>query len=101
VAVNAEIRTGRLLPSWVPLADKLAIPVLAPRASIFADAGQVTNGRVALHDWAFDLGVGLRTPPLFRNHLVLRADLPLWRDPPEPGEKPWKLRAVVSVGEAF
>ena len=50
---------------------------------------------------AADFGVGVRTKPLFRNHLVVRADLPFLRTPPEPGDRPWKLRAVFSVGEAF
>jgi len=102
LAANAEIRTGRLVPAWVPYLSKLKIPVLEPRTSLFADAGQVTDGgKIAIRDGAADFGVGFRTKPLFRNHLVLRTDLPLWRSPPEPGEKPWKLRAVFSVGEAF
>jgi len=102
LAANAEIRTGRLIPAWVPYLSKLKIPGLEPRASLFADAGQVTDGgKIAIRDGAADFGVGFRTKPLFRNHLVLRTDLPLWRSPPEPGEKPWKLRAVFSVGEAF
>ena len=101
VAVNAESRASRLLPSWIPFLGKLRVPILDPRSSLFADAGQVTDGDVAVRDFSADLGVGVRTKPLFRNHLVLRADLPVWRSPAEAGEKPWKLRAVVSVGEAF
>jgi hypothetical protein len=102
IATNAEIRTGRLVPAWVPYLSRLKIPVLEPRTSLFADAGQVTDtGKIGVRDAAADFGVGFRTKPLFRNHLVLRTDLPLWRSPPEPGERPWKLRAVFSVGEAF
>ncbi|HYQ89764.1 MAG TPA: M1 family aminopeptidase, partial [Candidatus Binatia bacterium] len=103
MAMNVEIRSGRLVPSWVPLFGALKIPVIEPRSSLFADAGQVTSqyGSLSLWDMAADFGVGLRTKPLFRNHLVLRTDLPLWRTPPELGERPWKLRAVFSVGEAF
>ena len=101
VALNAEIRTGRLAPAWIPLLGALRIPVIEPHSSLFADAGQVTDETLALRDVAADFGVGFRTKPLVRNHLVLRADLPVWRSPPEAGERPWKLRAVVSVGEAF
>jgi len=101
VAVNAESRSSRLIPAWVPVLSKLHIPVIEPRSSVFADAGEVSDGDVALRDMAADLGVGIRTKPLFRSHLTLRADLPLYRTPPEPGENPWKLRAVFSVGEAF
>ncbi len=101
VALNAESRGSRLLPARIPILGKLRIPVLDPRTSLFADAGQVTDADIAVRDFAADLGVGLRTKPLFRNHLVVRADLPVWRSPVETGEKPWKLRAVVSVGEAF
>ena len=101
LALNAEIRSGRLVPSWVPLLGALKIPVIEPRSSLFYDVGQVTTWRLSLWDMDADFGVGFRTKPLFRNHLVLRADLPLWRSPPEPGERPWKLRAVFSVGEAF
>jgi hypothetical protein len=101
VALNAEIRTGRLVPSWVPLLGTPKIPVIDPRSSLFADAGRVTDGSLALRDVAADFGVGFRTKALIRNHLVLRTDLPLWRSPPEAGERPWKLRAVFSVGETF
>jgi peptidase M1-like protein len=101
VALNAESRSGRLIPSWIPLLSRLRIPVLDPRSSLFADLGQVSENRLDLNDLAADLGVGFRTKPLFRNHLVLRTDLPLWRTPAQDGERPWKLRAVFSVGEAF
>ncbi len=101
VALNAESRSSRLVPAWVPLVGKLRVPVLEPRSSLFVDAGQVSEGPIALRDFAADFGVGFRTRPLFRNHLTLRTDLPLLRTPPETGERPWKLRAVFSVGEAF
>ncbi len=101
LAANVESRSGRLIPAWVPLLGKLRVPVLEPRASLFADVGKVTEGALVLRDLAGDFGVGIRTKPLFRNHLVLRTDLPFYRTPPEPGEKPWRPRAVVSVGEAF
>jgi len=100
-ALNAESRSGRLIPAWVPVAGKLRVPVIEPRSSLFADVGEVSHGDVAIRDMAADLGVGFRTKPLFRNHLSLRADLPLYRTPPEAGENPWRLRAVFSVGEAF
>lgn len=101
VALNVESRSSRFLPAWVPLLDKLRIPVIEPRTSLFADLGRVGEGGIALRDLAADFGVGIRTKPLIRNHLTLRADLPFYRTPLEPGEKPWKLRAVFSVGEAF
>ena len=101
VAVNAESRSSRLIPSWVPIVSKLRVPVLDLRSSLFADAGQVSEKEIALSDLAADFGIGFRTKPLFRNHLILRSDLPLFRTPPEAGERPWKLRAVFSVGEAF
>jgi len=101
VALNAESRSGRLVPSWIPLLSRLRIPVLDPRSSLFADMGQVSENRLDRNDLAADLGVGFRTKPLFRNHLVLRTDLPFWRTPVQDGERPWKLRAVFSVGEAF
>jgi hypothetical protein len=101
IAFNAESRSSRLVPAWVPVISKLRIPVLDVKSSLFADVGQVSEDRVALDDLAADLGVGFRTKPLFRNHLTVRVDLPLYRTPPEAGEPPWKLRAVVSVGEAF
>ena len=75
--------------------------MLDPRTSLFGDAGKVSEGAITLRDLAADFGAGFRTKPLFRNHLVLRTDLPLLRTPPEPGERPWKLRALFSVGEAF
>jgi len=101
VAFNAETRSSRLIPSWVPVLRRLRVPVLDPRASLFADAGQVSDGNPTLRGMAADFGVGIRTAPLFRNHLVLRTDFPLLRTPPLPGERRWKLRAVFSVGEAF
>jgi len=101
VAFNAESRSSRLIPSWIPGLSKLRVPVLDPRASLFADAGQVTDGDPTLRGMAADFGVGLRSKPLFRSHLVLRADFPLLRTPPLPGERRWKLRALLSVGEAF
>ncbi|HYQ95789.1 MAG TPA: M1 family metallopeptidase, partial [Candidatus Eisenbacteria bacterium] len=101
VALNAESRSGRFLPAWVPVLGKLRVPVIEPRTSLFADIGKVSEGGIILRDLAADFGVGVRTKPLFRNHLTLRTDLPLYRTPPEAGERPWKLRAVLSVGEAF
>jgi len=101
LAFNAETRSSRLIPSWVPVLKTLRVPVLDPRASLFADAGQVSEGNPTLHDMAADFGVGIRTKPLFRNHLVLRTDFPFLLTPPLPGERRWKLRAVFSVGEAF
>ena len=101
IAVNAEIRSGRLVPSWVPVLRKLRVPVLEPKASLFADAGRVSEGNITIRDLAADFGIGIRTKPLVRGHFSPRVDLPLFRTPPEPGERPWKLRAVVSVGEAF
>ena len=44
VAVNAETRMSRFLPAWIPYLGKLKIPVLEPRTSLFADAGEVTDG---------------------------------------------------------
>ena len=101
LAVNAESRSGRLVPSWVPLLSRIRIPVVDPRSSLFADVGKVSENKLDWSDLAADCGVGFRTKPLVRNHLVLRTDLPLWRTPTLPGERPWKLRAVFSVGEAF
>jgi hypothetical protein len=101
VALNAESRSSRLVPAWIPVLGKLRVPVVDPRSSLFADVGQVSEGGVAFSDLAADFGIGFRTKPLFRNHLILRTDLPLFRTPPEAGERQWKLRAVVSVGEAF
>ena len=101
VAANVESRSSRFIPAWVPLLSKLRVPVLEPRTSLFADVGKVSEGDLALRDFAADFGVGIRTKPLFRNHLIVRCDLPFYRTPPEPGEKPWRIRGVVSVGEAF
>ncbi len=100
-ALNAESRSSRLIPAWVPGLRKLRIPVLELRSSLFADAGQVSEGGIRISGLAADLGVGLRTKPLFRGHFTPRVDLPLLRTPPEAGERPWRFRAVVSVGEAF
>jgi hypothetical protein len=101
VAFNVESRSNRLIPSWVPGLRKLRVPVLDPRASLFADAGRVSEGNPTLRDMAADFGVGIRTKPLFRNRLVVRTDFPLLRTPSLPGERPWKFRALFSVGEAF
>jgi aminopeptidase N len=101
VALNVESRSSRFLPAWVPVLNKLRVPVIEPRSSLFADIGKVGEGGIALRDLAADFGVGVRTKPLMRGHLTLRADLPLFRTPPEAGERPWKVRAVFSVGETF
>ena len=101
VALNAESRSSRFFPAWVPVLGKLRVPVIEARTSLFADVGKVSEGGIVVRDLAADFGVGVRTKPLFRNHLTLRTDLPLYRTPPETGEKPWKVRAVFSVGEAF
>ena len=102
VAVNVESRSGRMIPAWIPVIHKLRVPVLDPRSSLFADVGKVGDGDESLFsNMAADFGVGIRTRPLIRNHLTLRVDLPFFRTPPEPDENRWRLRGVLSVGEAF
>lgn len=101
-AVNVESRSVGLLPAWVPGAKRFRIPVLDLRSGLFLDFGKVgADGNDLLRDMAVDFGAGLRTKPLIRNRLLVRVDVPVFRTPPAPGEKRWKPRAVVSVGEAF
>lgn len=101
-AANVESRSNRLVPEWVPYLTRVRIPILEPRSSLFADWGKVgEDSGDLLHDMAADFGVGFRTKPLVRNRLVVRLDLPVFRTPPTPEESRWKLRSVISIGEAF
>ncbi len=102
VAFNVETRSSRLVPAWIPVLSRLRVPFLDPRSSVFADLGKTTDHPSDLWtDMSADLGVGIRTRALLRNHLVLRCDVPLFRTPPLPEESRWKLRGVFSIGEAF